>query len=163
MKILSQKREGNKVFLEIEEDFSRFQEAYSQALAATGREIKIPGFRAGKAPKDMIERAVNVELVAQRAAQELISGLYPQILETAKIDPVDYPNVEIVQQEAGKPFIFKLAVEVYPAVKLGKYKGLKVTKLSTEVTEAYLTEVLETCRTGSPRPGGRQKRARAAR
>jgi len=142
MKINTQKREENKVFLEIEEDFSRFEAAIQQAIAEAGREIKLPGFRPGKAPKEMIEKALDREYVEHKAAQSLIADLYPRIIEEGKIDPVDYPNVEITQQEKDKPFAFKITVEVYPKVKLGKYKGLKAGKKPTEVTEEEVLKVL---------------------
>ena len=142
MKIRSQNREGNKVSLEVEEEYSRFEESVGRALTEIGKEVKIPGFRPGKAPKEMIERAVNREAVEARAAQNLISELYPSILDEAKIDPVDYPSVEILEQKSKKPFVFKIAVDVYPEVKLGKYKGLKVEKKKVEVNEEEILKVL---------------------
>lgn len=142
MKLLSQKREGNKVFLEIEESYQIFQDSFEKALIDAGREVKVPGFRPGKAPKQIIEKAISPEYVESRAAQDLISDLYPQIIDEAKIDPVDYPNVEIVTQEKDKPFVFKLSVEVYPEVKLGKYKGIKLEKKSAEVSEEEILTTL---------------------
>jgi len=142
MKIRSKNREGNRVFLEVEEQSSQFEESVERALTQAGREIKLPGFRAGKAPKELIERAVDRGAIEARAAQDLISYLYPRILEEAGIDPVDYPNVEILQQEKDEPFVFKLGVDVYPEIKLGKYKGLKVEKKKAEVTEEEILKIL---------------------
>lgn len=142
MKILSQKREGNKVFLEIEEDYARFDETFDRTLIEVGKEVKIAGFRPGKAPRDMLERTLNREVVEHRAAQNLIAEIYPQIIDASGIDPVDYPNVEITQQEGGKPFLFKLSVDVYPEVKLGKYKGIKLEKKPAEVKEEEILGVL---------------------
>lgn len=142
MKILSQKREGNKVFIEAEDDYSAFEKSAEKALVEAGKEIKIPGFRPGKAPKDMVERAINREAVDYHAAQGLIAELYPQIISATDLQPVDYPNVEVVQQEKDKPFVFKLSVEVYPEVKLGKYKGLKVEKKSAAVSEEEVLKIL---------------------
>ncbi|MBN3033435.1 MAG: hypothetical protein JW873_05005 [Candidatus Saganbacteria bacterium] len=142
MKILSQKREGNKVFLEIEEDYAAFQKSYEQAMAEAGKEIRIAGFRPGKAPRRILAGALNLEAVQQRAAQALIAGLYPAIIDECKLEPVDYPNVEITQQEKGKPFIFKLNVEVYPEVKLGKYQGLKLEKKPGAVAESDVLAAL---------------------
>lgn len=142
MKILSQKREGNKVFLEIEEEYAEFEETREKTLFEAGKEIKIPGFRPGKAPKEIIERNVNQEALESHAAQNLISEIYPQIIEQAKLEPVDYPNVEITQHEKNKPFVFKITIEVYPEVKLGKYKGIKVEKKMPEVKEEEVIEAL---------------------
>jgi FKBP-type peptidyl-prolyl cis-trans isomerase (trigger factor) len=142
MKILSQKREGNKVFLEIEESYARFLETFDRTLAEAGKEVKIAGFRPGKAPKEMIEKALDRDYVEHRAAQTLIAEIYPQILELAALEPVEYPSIEITQLENGKPLLFKAVVEVYPAVKLGKYKGLKVEKKSAEVSDEELTQLM---------------------
>jgi FKBP-type peptidyl-prolyl cis-trans isomerase (trigger factor) len=142
MKILSQKREGNKVFLEIEENYSLFQKSYEQAMASAGKEIRIAGFRPGKAPRNILESTLNLPAVEQHAAQDLIAELYPAIITESKIDPVDYPSVEIIQQAKDQPFLFKLAVDVYPEVKLGKYKGIKLTKKSAEVAESDVLAAL---------------------
>lgn len=142
MKIRSNTREGNKVVLEVEEEYSSFEESADKALTEAGKEIKIPGFRAGKAPRELVERTLNPEAIEARAAQNLISELYPKILEEAEIEPVDYPNVEIIQQKKKKPFIFKVSVDVYPEAKLGKYKGLKAEKKKVEVGEEEVLKVL---------------------
>lgn len=142
MNIRSQKREGNRVIIEVEEDFFRFEKAFEKAVADAGKEVKLPGFRPGKAPREMVEKALNREAVEHYAAQNLVSEIYPQIIKEAKIEPVDYPNVEILQQEKGKPFVFRISVDVYPEVKLGKYKGLKVEKKSAAVTEDEVLRVL---------------------
>lgn len=142
MKIRSKTREGNKILLQVEEEHSRFDDSVKKTLVEAGKEIKIPGFRAGKAPKEMVERALNREAIESRAAQNLISDLYPQIIDQSEIDPVDYPNIEIVQQKKNEPFVFKIAVDVYPEVKLGKYKGLKAEKKKAGITEEEILKVL---------------------
>ncbi|MFH1386839.1 MAG: trigger factor [bacterium] len=142
MKIKSQKREGNKFFFEVEEDYSSFQAAFEKAMVKVGKEIKVPGFRPGKAPREMIEKAVNPEYVANHAAEDLIGENYPKLIEETKIEPVDYPKLEIVQLEKDKPFTYKVTVEVYPEIKLGKYKGLKATKKAIAVEEAEVLKVL---------------------
>jgi FKBP-type peptidyl-prolyl cis-trans isomerase (trigger factor) len=142
MKIRNKDREGNKILLEVEEDYSVFEESVDKALIEAGKEINIPGFRPGKAPKEMVERAINRDVLETRAAQNLISDLYPKLIGETEIDPVDYPSVEILQQETGKPFVFKISVDVYPEVKLGKYKKLKAEKKEAKVTEEDVVKVL---------------------
>src|SRR3989339_824466 len=142
MKIISQKRDGNKVFFEIEEDLSKFQEVFKRTLVEAGKEVKIPGFRPGKAPREMVERAIDPEAINYRTTQNVISEIYPKLIEETKIEPVDYPNIDIVQNEKDKPLIFKLSVEVYPEVKLGKYKGIKGERKSTEVKEEEIVNTL---------------------
>ncbi len=152
MKIRSKTREGNKFSLEIEEEYQNFEEALQKTLVEAGQEVKIPGFRPGKAPKEMLEKVLDRQALESRAAQILISKLYPKVIESSEIEPVDYPNVEIVQMEKDKPFVFKVMVDVYPEVKLGKYKGLKAEKKAVQVTDEDIEKVLKSLqeRTASP-------------
>ena len=142
MKILSQKREKNLISLEIEADYASFRHSLEKAMVEAGKEIKIAGFRPGKVPRKILESALNLEAVEHRAAQDLIAELYPAIIAESKIDPVDYPNVEITQQAKDQPLLFKLTVEVYPEVKLGKYKGLKLARKPAEVTDEEVAAAL---------------------
>ncbi|MFH1826581.1 MAG: trigger factor [bacterium] len=142
MKINSQTREGNKIILEVEVDYSQFLAAVDKTLGEAGKQIKIPGFREGKAPKEMVERAIDRKYLESQAAQNLIGDLYPKIIEETKIEPVDYPNIEILEQKKKKPFVFKVTVDVYPDVELGKYKGIKVDKTMIEVSDDEIAKVL---------------------
>lgn len=132
----------NQYKFEIESDFESFENARNEVIAEFAKEMKVPGFRPGKAPKNIVEQNLNTEAVNDRAAQHLISKLYPKLLSETKIDPVDYPNVEVIKFEEGKPFQWSLTVEVYPEIKLGKYKGLKATKKSITVTEDEIIKFL---------------------
>ena len=142
MKVLSKKREGNRISLEIEESYDRYLETFEKTMLEMGKELKLPGFRPGKAPRDLLERSINREAVEHRAAQDLIGELYPEILKEGKIDPVDYPNIEIVEFEKDKPLIFKLSIDVYPEVKLGDYQKLTAKKKVAEVSEEEIIQVL---------------------
>jgi trigger factor len=104
--------------------------------------VKLPGFRPGKAPKEMVERVIDQGLIESRAAQNLIADLYPKLVDEAKLSPVDYPKVEIVELQKDKPFVFKVKVDVYPEIKLGKYKGIKAEKKLAAVTEEEVLKVL---------------------
>jgi FKBP-type peptidyl-prolyl cis-trans isomerase (trigger factor) len=142
VKILSNNRSGNQITLEIEVDYARFQDAYDKALEKAGKQVRLQGFRPGKAPKDMLERSVDKEYLNSLAIQECVSEQYPQIIEQTKIDPVDFPKVDVVTLEKGKAFVFKIEVDVYPEVKLGQYKGLKLEKLKVAVSDEEVMKVL---------------------
>ncbi|OGC02820.1 hypothetical protein A3H38_06325 [candidate division WOR-1 bacterium RIFCSPLOWO2_02_FULL_46_20] len=143
MKINSQKREGNNVLLEVEVEVSEFKVAVDKTIVRASKEINIPGFRPGKAPREMVERTLDREALEARAASDLISELYPRVIEESKIEPVDYPGVDIVQQKKAMPFVFSVKVDVYPEVKLGKYMGLKVDKTEAAITENEIDKILE--------------------
>jgi len=142
VKIIKNERLANSVKLEIEVPSAEYLAACEKTLNAAAKEIKIPGFRPGKAPKSLVERSIDKEYISSRAAQNLISDLYPKILQETQINPVDYPNLSIISSDEGKPFVFSLEVEVYPTVKLGNYKGIGVSRLPTAVVEEDVEKVI---------------------
>ncbi|MCX5725745.1 MAG: trigger factor [Candidatus Saganbacteria bacterium] len=135
MKILKQEREGNKVKLEVELPYSLLEAEKNKAFNEVAAEISIPGFRKGKAPRAVLERNINKDAVTDRAVQNLIQDNYPKVIDEVKIEPVDFPEVNVLRQEEGKPFAFSVSVDVYPEVKLGKYKGIEAKKKDTAVTD----------------------------
>lgn len=146
MKILKQEKTGNKVKLEIEEDQAIFKAMVEKAYEEAAEEVSVPGFRKGKVPRNIIEQHLNSEAVVERATQNLVSALYHEIIKQANIEPVNFPNVVILSQEASKPFLFSVEVEVYPEVKLGKYKGLKVEKGPESATDAEVDSFIRDLR-----------------
>ena len=106
----------------------------------------------------MVERTLNPEYIENKAAQRLIADLYSKIIEESKIDPVDYPNIDILEQAKGKPFAFKVSVDVYPEVKLGKYKGLKAQKKAVSVSEEDVIRVLGNLQERFSAPGADGKK-----
>ena len=142
MKIIKNEQQGNLAVIEIEVDYSSFEQECKKAVNQASKEINLPGFRPGKAPKSMVEKVLNHDVIEERAAQNLIGDLYPEILKETKINPVDYPSIEIINIKEGNPFSFRLKIEVYPEIKLVSYKGIKVSKKPTEVTEDELIAFL---------------------
>ena len=139
MKILKQEKNGNTQILEVEVEFDTFKKERELVIDNYAKEMSIPGFRKGKAPKNIIEKNLNPEAINDKAAQNMISDIYPALIKEHNIDPVDYPKVDIIKLEENEPFLFKIEVDVYPEINLGEYKGIKINKKSTEVTEEEVT------------------------
>ncbi|MGI6553453.1 MAG: trigger factor [Bacillota bacterium] len=103
----------------------------------------IPGFRKGKAPRFILERYIGSEVLYGEAADILLPSVYFDAVKETAIEPVDQPEVEIVQLEAGKPFVFKAQITVKPEVKLGEYKGFEVEKKILQTGERQVDEYLK--------------------
>ncbi|MFC1767765.1 trigger factor [Candidatus Margulisiibacteriota bacterium] len=146
MKINSQDKKGNNVTIEIEEEYSALKPHQAEAYKEAAREIQIPGFRKGKVPPHILKTHLNEEAVIDKALQKLISDIYPKIIAETNIEPIDYPNIEMVKLEKDQPVIFKLKVDVYPEVKIGKYTSIKVKKQSVEVTDKEVDEAIAAVR-----------------
>lgn len=143
MKVNSEKIDKNKMSLEIEVELEQVEKAMNQAHAKLVKKVNIPGFRKGKAPKAILERYIGKAALLEEAAENMIYPNYVAAVKETGIEPIDRPNVEIVQLEEEKPFTFKVTVEVKPEVTLGEYKGIEVEKPDFPVAEEDVNKELE--------------------
>lgn len=130
-----EKQEGNEGLLTVTVPAEEFDQALDEAFVKVSKDVSLPGFRKGKIPRQMFEKRFGVESLYQDALDIVLSPNYATAVEEEGITPVDQPEVDIVEVEKGKDLIFTAKVTVEPDAKLGEYKGLEGTKLSTEVTD----------------------------
>jgi len=151
MSLQVEKLEKNMTKLTIEVDAAELDKAIESAYQKNKGKISIPGFRKGKAPRKMIEQMYGKELFYEDAANEIIPDAYEKAVDECTEEIVSAPKIEVVQLEAGKPFIFTAEVALKPEVTLGKYKGVKVDKIDVEVTDAEIEAEINTERENSAR------------
>ena len=151
MSLQVEKLEKNMAKLTIEVDAAELDKAIESAYQKNKGKISIPGFRKGKAPRKMIEQMYGKEVFYEDAANEIIPDAYEKAVDECTEEIVSAPKIEVVQLEAGKPFIFTAEVALKPAVTLGKYKGVKVDKIDVEVTDAEIEAEINTERENSAR------------
>ncbi len=143
MSLQVEKLEKNMAKLTIEVSAEELEKALNGAFLKNRNRINIPGFRKGKAPRKMIEQMYGKEIFYEDAANALIPEAYEKALEECTEDIVSSPKVDVVQIEAGKPFIFTAEVALKPEVTLGKYKGVKVDKVDVDVTDEEVTAEID--------------------
>ena len=143
MSLQVEKLEKNMAKLTIEVGADRLDKAIESAYQRQKGKISIPGFRKGKVPRQIVEKMYGKEVFYEDAANMLIQDAYAEALDECEEDIVSSPKIEVTQIEAGKPFIFTAEVALKPEVKLGKYKGVKVEKSETAVTDEEVDEVIE--------------------
>ncbi|MCL6548241.1 MAG: trigger factor [Alicyclobacillus sp.] len=141
-----EKTDTNVGVLEVEVPSERFSEALDWAFRKVVKRVTVPGFRKGKVPRRLFEARFGVESLYQEAVEHLVPRAYAEAVEETGIEPVDLPQVDVVQVEAGKPLVFKATVTVKPEVRLGEYKGIELTDKPFEVTDEALQEELEQIR-----------------
>ena len=136
MNVKSKKKgEHSTVELVIEVDAKSFDEAVNRVYLKQRKRISIPGFRKGKAPRNMLEAMYGANLVYEDAIKDIYPAAYEEAIAQEKLKPAAYPQIEIV--EVGKEgFTFKAIVTLKPDVKLGEYKGLTAPKEKVSVTDA---------------------------
>ena len=135
MSVQVEKLEKSMAKLTIEVSAEELEKALQKAFLKNKDKISIPGFRKGKVPRQMVEKMYGPEIFYEDAANELIPEAYEQAVEECGEDIVSSPTIDVTQIKKGEPFIFTAEVALKPPVKLGKYKGVKVEKADTEVTD----------------------------
>jgi len=143
MKSNVEKIERNRVVLQVEVETGELEKGIHQAYKKLVKKVNIPGFRKGKAPRKILENYVGKEYLLSEAADIILPNAYYDAVQENALEPIDQPEVEVVQLEDGQPFIFKATVDVKPEVKLGEYKGLEVKKKAYEVKEEDVQKFLE--------------------
>ena len=129
--------------LTIEVPANDLEKALQSAYMKQKNKIAMPGFRKGKVPRQMIEKMYGPEIFYDDAANALIPKAYSEAYDECDLEIVSRPEINIVQIEKGKSFIFTADVATKPEVKLGEYKGLKVDKVSTRVTQKEVDEEID--------------------
>lgn len=147
MKVTLEKQEKNQVQLEVEVDQKQIDAAMNRVYRKLSQRVNIPGFRKGKAPRQLIERHVGPEYVKSETLDVLIPEAYSSAIEETKIEPIAQPEVEVVSFQPEEGLVFKAKVEVRPEVTLGDLSGLEVKAPEKRaVDEAAINERIDSYR-----------------
>ncbi len=143
MSLQVEKLEGNMAKLTIEASAEDFEKAVEKAYQRSKSKVSVPGFRKGKVPRKIIEQMYGKEIFYEDAANIAIPSAYAAAVDECTEEIVSQPTIEIVQLEAGKPFIFTAEVALKPDVTLGKYKEVEVDKIDISVTEEEIDTAID--------------------
>jgi trigger factor len=146
LEVKVEKLEGNLVALEVEVPQEEVQKAIKRAYKKVANQVKIPGFRKGKVPPEVIDLKVGKEVVLQEALDELLNASYFRAVAENKVKVIAEPEVEIIQFEEEKPLVYRAKVEVKPEIELPPYDTVSVEKQQVGVTEDEINEQLEKLR-----------------
>lgn len=143
MSVQVENLEKNMAKLTVEVAAEELEKALNAAYQKQKKNISIPGFRKGKVPRAMVEKMYGPAVFYEDAVNSLIPQEYSKAAEESGLDIVSQPEIDVVQIEKGKPFIFTAEVAVKPEVTLGEYKGLEVPKADLEVTDEEIEAELK--------------------
>ena len=130
-----------KITLEISPE--QFEQAMETAYKRSKNQISLPGFRKGKAPRKLVEKAYGREIFYEDAINAVLPELYDETVKEENLEVMSRPEVNVETIEEGKPVVVTCEVAIKPEVKLGKYKGLKAEKEDATVTEEDVQEELK--------------------
>ncbi|MEW6157579.1 MAG: trigger factor [Verrucomicrobiota bacterium] len=129
----------------VEVDANAVDTAFGEVTGSFLRQVKLPGFRPGKAPRAMVERTYSKE-IEDEVKRKLINENYRKAVEQQKIHPVGYPDIEEIQFGRGQPMLFAATLETEPEFELPEYKGLPVKKAPAIVSDADVDKALNVLR-----------------
>ncbi len=135
MSVQVEKLEKNMAKLTVEVSAEEVEKAIQAAYQKEKKKITLPGFRKGKAPRQLIEKMYGKEIFYNDAIDAMLPKAYADAADECGEQIVSRPAVDIVQMESGKPFIFTAEVALKPEVALGEYKGIQVEKAPVEVKD----------------------------
>jgi trigger factor len=146
MKALVEPLEGNKVKLSVEVDEQEFEQAIEAAFRKIAQEVRIPGFRPGKAPRRVLEARLGKEAGRAEALRDALPDYYARAVRDHDVDAIAAPEIDITQGEEDGPVTFDAIVEVRPHLHLAGYSGLKVEVPNPEVTEEEISTQIDRLR-----------------
>ena len=149
-----------KIEFSIEKDV--FDKAVEKVYRKQVKKISVPGFRAGKAPRAIIEKMYGSGVFYEDAINDLIPENYTAALKEAGIDPVGQPEIDIVSIDENG-LVLSAIVPVKPECKLEGYKGLEIAKVVEPVTDEEIDNEIKTVRERNSRSYGRRYQDRLRR
>ncbi len=136
----------NKVRLTVEVPKADVEKVLGRTYRRLAGEIKVPGFRPGKAPRSVIDQRLGKDFVRNEALRDMLPDLYAEAVRDTDLDVVAPPSIDVKNFEDDQDLTFEATVETRPTPELKEYSGLAVTKPKVEVTDADLDEQLESLR-----------------
>lgn len=146
MNVKVEKQENSKVVLEFTMDKDTFEKELDKAFHKNAKYFKVPGFRNGKVPRNIVEKVYGEGVLYESVIEDNVDNEYRKSVEENNLDVVSKPELDVKQIGKGKDFIYTVTLYVKPEAKVKKYKGLEVKKIDTKVTKKDVDARLESDR-----------------
>ncbi|HEX3246204.1 MAG TPA: trigger factor [Chloroflexota bacterium] len=139
MKVTATPIEQSQIVLDIEVDQDRLDKALDQAYRRAVTRVKVPGFRPGKAPRQLVERMIGSEALLDDAVQQLVPKVFEDALEEQQLTPAARPRLEVVNIT---PLQVKATVPVQPTITLGNYRDVRIPLDEVNITDEQIDDVI---------------------
>ena len=136
MNVKSVEKENGKAKVVVEIDKAEFEQALNKAYAKCRKDIMLPGFRKGKAPRKMVESMYGATVFYEDAVNEIFPDIYTKAIVEQELKAVGSPSVSNMDTSDEGGVVLTIETELYPEVTLGQYKGLEVPKREVKVEES---------------------------
>ncbi len=139
MKINNTTKEGSKALVELELSYKTIEDAKTTAYNKAKKDIMIPGFRKGRAPRKMVESMFGADVFLEDAINEIFPCIFDCLTESG-LKVVGMPSITKMDKAEGGALVLRLEAPLYPEVTLGQYQGLEVPKAEPDVTEEEINQ-----------------------
>ena len=146
MEVKIEKQEKSKVILEFTMKKEDFVKEMDKAFEKNQKYFKVPGFRNGKVPRNVVEKVYGEGVLYETVIENNVDNEYIKAITENKIDVVSRPELDIKQIGSDKDFIYTITVYTKPEIKVKKYKGLEIKKVEAKVTAADVNKEIDKVR-----------------
>ncbi|MCV7281216.1 trigger factor [Mycolicibacterium flavescens] len=146
MKSTVEKLSPTRVRINVEVPFTELEPDFDRAFKALAKQVRLPGFRPGKAPRKLLEARFGREAMLDQVVSEAVPGRYSEAVTTSEVQPLGQPEIEITKKEYGEDLTFTAEVDIRPEIELPELSELKITVDAIEVTDEEVDAELQTLR-----------------
>ena len=146
MKSTVEKLSPTRVRINVEVPFTELQPDFDRAYKELAKQVRLPGFRPGKAPAKLLEARIGKEAMLDQVVGDAVPGRYTEAVTSSDVRPLGQPEIEITNKEYGQDLTFTAEVDVRPEIELPDLKGLKITVDPIEVTDEEVDTELQNLR-----------------
>ena len=143
MKSTVEQLSPTRVKINVEVPFSELQPDFERAYKELARQVRLPGFRPGKAPAKLLEARIGRGAVLEQVVNDVLPKRYSEAVSTSDVQPLGQPEIEITKIEDGEELVFTAEVDVRPKIELPDLAALEITVDPVEVTDEDVTTELE--------------------
>ena len=138
--------EKDRVKMRVEVPESELTPAVNAVYKRWANQIKMPGFRKGKVPRQLIDQRVGPDLIREEALRDALPDLYRRALEAEELEPIAPPDIEVVEFESGAPLVFEATIDLRPGITLPDLGSLQIDAPSAEVSDEDVNEQIDRLR-----------------
>lgn len=146
MNVKVDKQENSKVVLEFTMDKETFEKELDKAFHKNAKYFKVPGFRNGKVPRNVVEKVYGEGVLYETVIENNVDDEYRKAVEDNKLEVVSKPELDVKQIGKGKDLIYTVTLFVKPEATVKKYKGLEVKKIDSKVSKKDVDAAIESDR-----------------
>ncbi len=146
MKSTVEQLSPTRVRINVEVPFTELEPDFDRAFKALAQQVRLPGFRPGKAPRKLLEARVGRGAVLEQVVNDALPSRYSEAVTASDVKPLGQPEIEVTKLEDGQELTFTAEVDVRPEITLPEFDALKITVDPIQIDDAEVDAELQSLR-----------------